>query len=104
MLCLNRSRGATRLRDLPIHLAEVPSWAEYLAPAGFRGGLVVPLFTPDGRYLGLLALNTDTVTHPTTAARDLISTLTPMIACAVDPMRSIAAAVGIIRDAAAATS
>jgi DNA-binding CsgD family transcriptional regulator len=102
MLGLNRSRGATRLCDLPVQLEEVPSWAEYLAPAGFRGGVAAGLFTPDGRYLGMLALNTDTMTQPTTAARDLISRLTPMIADAIDPMRSLSAAVRIIRNAGAA--
>jgi DNA-binding CsgD family transcriptional regulator len=100
MLGLNR-RGATRLCDLPIRLEEVPSWAEYLAPAGYRGGLAAGLFTPDGRYLGMLGLNTDTVAHPTAAARDLMSKLIPMIADAVDPIRSIAVAVGIVRDAEA---
>ena len=71
MLGLNRS-GATRLSDLRIDLQQVRSWAEYLAPAGFRGGLVAGLFTRDGRYLGMLGLNTDTAEHPTEAARDLI--------------------------------
>src|SRR4029453_13215139 len=49
MLGLDRS-GATRLSDLPVDLQEVPSWAEYLAPAGFRGGPAAALFTP-GRPL-----------------------------------------------------
>jgi hypothetical protein len=75
LLGLNRSSGTTRLRDLPVPLEEVPSWAEYLAPAGFRGGLAAALFTPDGRYLGMLGLNTDTPAHPTEAARDLIDLL-----------------------------
>jgi hypothetical protein len=68
MLGLDRS-GATRLSDLPIDLQQVPSWAQYLAPAGFRGGLAAGLCTPDGRYLGMLGLNTDSVAHPTVAAR-----------------------------------
>src|SRR5690349_4455383 len=63
MLGLDRA-GATRLSDLPIDLQQVPSWAEYLAPAGFRGGLTAGMFTPDGRYLGMLGLNTDSVAHP----------------------------------------
>jgi hypothetical protein len=101
MLGLNRLRGATRLSDMPVQLEEVPSWAEYLAPAGFRGGLAAGLFTRDGRYLGMLGLNTDAAAHPTKAARDLISHLVPVIADAVDPLRSISAAVTIVRDAVA---
>ena len=100
MLGLDRS-GATRLSDLRIDLQQVRSWAEYLAPAGFRGGLAVGLCTPDGRYLGMLGLNTDSVAHPTVAARDLMTMLAPMIAHAVDPMRSLAAAVKLVRHAEA---
>jgi hypothetical protein len=100
LLGLDRS-GATRLSDLPIDLLEVRSWAEYLAPAGFRGGLAAGLFTPDGRYLGMLGLNTDSVAHPTVAARNLMTRLAPMIAHAVDPMRSLTAAVTLVRNAEA---
>src|SRR4051794_24997636 len=100
MLGLDRS-GATRLSDLPIDLQQVRSWAEYLAPAGFRGGLAAGLCTPDGRYLGMLGLNTDSVAHPTVAARDLMTRLAPMIAHAVDPMRSLTAAVTLVRNAEA---
>jgi DNA-binding CsgD family transcriptional regulator len=102
LLGLNRSAGATRLGDLPIPLAEVPSWAEHLAPAGFRGGLAAGLFTRDGRYLGMLGLNTDTIAHPTEAARDLISALVPTIAHAIDPMRVVGMAARIVGDAQAA--
>jgi len=102
-LALDRSREAATLADLPVPLEEVRSWAEYLAPAGFRGGVVVPLRTPDGRYLGILGLNTDTTRHPTVAARDLLTLLSPLVAHALDPMRSIQAAARIVHDATAAT-
>jgi DNA-binding CsgD family transcriptional regulator len=59
------------------------------------------LFAPDGRYVGVLGLHTDTDIHPTEAARDLIGLLAPMIACAIDPLESIGAVVRIIRDAEA---
>jgi AraC-like DNA-binding protein/DNA-binding CsgD family transcriptional regulator len=72
-----------------------------LAPAGFRGGLAVGLFAPDGRHLGILGLNTDSGRHPTEAARDLIGALAPVIAHAVDPMRAITAAARIITNAQA---
>jgi DNA-binding CsgD family transcriptional regulator len=102
LLGLNRNSGATRLADLPVHLHDVRSWAEYLAPAGFRGGLAAGLFTPDGRYLGMLGLNTDTAEHPTEAACDLIGALAPTIAQAIDPMRAIGAAARVIHNAQAA--
>jgi DNA-binding CsgD family transcriptional regulator len=101
LLGLDRSRQPMRLRDLPVAPAEVRGWAEYLAPAGYREGLAVGLHTPDGRYIGILGLNTDTVAHPTVAARDLIGMLAPVIAHAVDPLRSIAAAARLIHDARA---
>lgn len=102
-LALDRSREAARLADLPVPLDEVRSWAEYLAPAGIRGGVAAALRTPDGRYLGMLGLNTDTTRHPTVAARDLLTLLSPLIAHALDPMRSIQAAARIVHDATAAT-
>jgi DNA-binding CsgD family transcriptional regulator len=102
LLGLNRNGRATRLADLSVQLDQVRSWAEYLAPAGFRGGLAAGLFTRDGRYLGMLGLNTDTAEHPTEAARDLIGALAPTIARAIDPMRAIGAAARIIRNAQAA--
>jgi DNA-binding CsgD family transcriptional regulator len=51
----------------------------------------------------MLGLNTDTTAHPTEAARDLIGALAATIAQAIDPMRTIAAAARIVRDAQAAT-
>jgi DNA-binding CsgD family transcriptional regulator len=89
LLGFNRAHSALRVRDLPIPREQVPGWAEFLRPAGFREGLGVGLFTSDGRHLGVLGMNTDTDRHPTEAARDLIGMLAPMIANAVDPLRSI---------------
>lgn len=95
-LGLHRTPGAVRIADLPTPLRNLPSWADYLAPAGFRNGLIAGLFSRDGRYLGVLGLHTDSATHPTSAARDLISQLTPTIAHAVDPMRVLTSAVGVV--------
>ncbi|MHA6793478.1 response regulator transcription factor [Pseudonocardia bannensis] len=101
LLGLDRARPPMRLRDFPVPPAEVRGWAEYLRPAGFREGLGVGLFAPDGRYLGQLTLNTESAANPTDAARDLIGTLAPMIAHAVDPLRTITAAAGLVRGATA---
>jgi DNA-binding CsgD family transcriptional regulator len=98
---LNRSGPPIRLRDLPIPPTEVPIWAEWLWPAGFREGVAVALYTPEGRHVGLLSLITDTPAHPTDAARDLIGRLAPLVATAVDPTSSITAAARVVRDAEA---
>jgi DNA-binding CsgD family transcriptional regulator len=89
------------VRDLPVPAERVRGWVEYLRPAGFREGLAVGLFTPEGRHLGILGLNTDTDRHPTEAARDLIGTMAPTIAKAVDPTRSLAEMARIIGPARA---
>lgn len=101
LLGLDRERPPIRIRDLPVPPVQVRGWAEYLQPAGFREGLAVGLFTVDGRHLGVLGLNTDTEAHPTEAARHLIGRPVPMIAYAVDPLRSIVAAARLVRDASA---
>ena len=101
LLELDHRRRAMRLADLPVPREKIQGWAEYLAPAGFREGLAVGLFTTDERFLGVLGLNTDTDRHPTEAARDLISMLAPTIANSVDPLRSIATTAAIVRDAEA---
>jgi DNA-binding CsgD family transcriptional regulator len=101
-LGIQRLRGAYRHGDVPISMAGVRSWTQFLVPAGVRGGLSAALYTLDGRYLGLLGLTTDTMAHPTHAARDLVTALVPTIASAVDPMRLISTAAMIVRDAQAA--
>jgi DNA-binding NarL/FixJ family response regulator len=101
LLGLTRHHAAMRLRDLPVPAESVRGWVEYLRPAGFREGLAVGLFTPEGRHLGILGLNTDTDRHPTEAARDLIGSMAPTIAMAVDPTRSIAEMARIINPARA---
>jgi DNA-binding CsgD family transcriptional regulator len=89
LLGLDRERRPMRMKDLPVPREQVRSWVEYLEPAGFKEGLGVGLFTSDGRYLGVLSLSTNDPDHPTVAARDLIGVLAPVIANALDPLRSI---------------
>jgi DNA-binding CsgD family transcriptional regulator len=96
-----RTRHAMRLQDFPVPVERIRSWVEYLGPAGYRGGLGVGLFTMDGRYLGVLGLNTDHPDHPTEAARDLIGMLAPVIANAVDPLRTMTEAARLVCDATA---
>ena len=63
--------------------------------------MIVGLFSPDGRYFGVVGLNTDADAHPTRDTSDRIDRLAPMIAHALDPMRSLSAAANVIRDARA---
>jgi DNA-binding CsgD family transcriptional regulator len=101
LLGLDRDHRPMRLKDLPVPREQVRSWVEYLEPAGFKEGLLVGLFTSDGRYLGVLRLNTDDPDQPTAAARDLIGVLAPVIANAVDPLRSIMMAARLVHGAMA---
>jgi DNA-binding CsgD family transcriptional regulator len=98
---LSRSRRPIRGRDLPFPPSEVPGWAEYLEPAGFRDGVSAGLFTPEGHYLGLLALHTRAADQVSDAARDLLGVLATPIASAVDPLRALATITGIVHKAAA---
>lgn len=63
-------------------------WADYLVPSGFREGGAIGLFA-DHRYLGMVAVHTDTAAHPTDGALDLLQLIAPTIARAVDPLRGI---------------
>jgi hypothetical protein len=99
---LNRRRPPMLATELPLPPAELRSWADHLLPAGFRGGLAAGLFTPDGRHLGFLSVLTGTAGRPTGAERDLIGLLAPLIAHAVDRMRTVTAAASIVRDATGA--
>src|SRR3954454_6318864 len=98
---LDRPRAPMRLQDMPLPWGEVRGWADYMWPAGFREGLAAGLFAADGRQIGLLTLNTESARHPTSAARDLVGLLSPLIGAAVDPMRSLAVVAGLVGDATA---
>jgi DNA-binding CsgD family transcriptional regulator len=98
---LQRSRVPRRLVDLGVPPAEIPLWEEYLLPAGFREGFGVGLFTPDGRYLGLLGVVTERATPMTGEAVNLLGLLAPKIATAVDPLRLLSTIAGWVHDAIA---
>jgi DNA-binding CsgD family transcriptional regulator len=80
-----------QLKDLPVPPQEVPAWAEYLYPAGFAEGLGVPLSTRDGRYLGQFGANTADVAPLPDATIAVLARLAPLIAHALDPLRSLTA-------------
>jgi DNA-binding CsgD family transcriptional regulator len=101
LLGMDRPHRPMRMQDMPVLWPELRGWAEYIWPAGFREGLGAALFAPDGRQVGLLTVNTDDPAHPSASARDLVATLTPVIAAAIDPMRSISTVAGMVGDATA---
>jgi DNA-binding CsgD family transcriptional regulator len=100
---LRRSRRPVRFRDSPVPPSEFPTWAEYLEPAGFRDGVGVGLFTPEGHYLGLLAVHIEAADQVSEAARDALGVLASSIASAVDPLRSLATLAGLVHTASAGT-
>ncbi|MBX6355497.1 MAG: helix-turn-helix transcriptional regulator [Micromonosporaceae bacterium] len=104
LLGLGRARRPMRLKDLPVPRDQVRIWVEFLEPAGFKEALTVGLFTSDGRYLGMLCLGTDDPDQPTVAARDMLAELAPVIANAVDPLRSVVVAAQMVHGAVAAVA
>ena len=98
---VNRPTPPLLLPDLPMPAAETLAWPEYLWPAGFGGSVGVGLFTPDGRHVGHLTVLTESAVRPTLAERDLLGAVTGLMGHAVDRMRTIRAAAGLVRDAAA---
>jgi DNA-binding CsgD family transcriptional regulator len=101
LLGLQHKRPPMRACDLPVPPQAVQAWAEYLVPAGFREGLGLGLFTPDGRYLGVLAVHTESPVPPTDAVRDLVGMLARLLAHAVDPMREADAVARLVQGAIA---
>src|SRR3954469_11499404 len=47
-LGLNRRRPPMLASEIPVPLHELRAWADYLLPAGFRGGMCAGLFVPGG--------------------------------------------------------
>jgi DNA-binding CsgD family transcriptional regulator len=101
LIGLNRPTPPLRHTDLPMPAAETLCWPEYLWPAGFGGSIGVGLFTSDGRHVGHLTVLTESAARPTHADRDLLAALTRLMAHAVDRMRTIRTAAGIVHDAVA---
>ena len=96
-----RTRRPVQHVDSPMPQAEIPVWADYLLPAGFRGALGVALFTPERRYLGLLGVTTERATPTDPAACNLAELLAEQVAVAVDPWRALATVAGMVHAAAA---
>jgi DNA-binding CsgD family transcriptional regulator len=96
-------RGPAWLRDLPYPVAESPGWGEYLWPAGFRDGVGVHLYRPDGGYLGILALHADAAGRLTDTDAELLGVLAPIVGGGVDPLRRLSVVAAVVGDATAGT-
>ncbi|GAA1521172.1 helix-turn-helix transcriptional regulator [Kribbella lupini] len=98
---LNRDRPPVSTADLPVGVDELATWTECLAPAGFREALGVPLFEPCGRHVGILGLLYSSREPPAPATRDRLGQLSPLIARALSPMRSLLFTARIVQGAVA---
>jgi hypothetical protein len=100
-LGLHRRRPPMLASEIPVPLAELRAWGDYLLPAGFRGGLAAGLFTPGGRHVGFLSLLSENPSRPGPADRAAIAAVTGVIAHGLDRAREIAATAQIIEAAGA---
>ncbi|WP_051167476.1 helix-turn-helix transcriptional regulator [Actinoplanes sp. N902-109] len=91
----------TRSRDLGRPLADVPAWAQYMQPAGFRDAVACVLLSPDGRFLGVVCAQVGDRKTLDDAACGRLSTLLPLVAAAVDPMNTVRALARLVADAVA---
>jgi len=93
----NRNRSPVSVRELPMPVEELPTWAECLTPAGFRNGLGVPLFDPGGQHVGILSLLSCSEEPLSSVTRSRLEQAAPVIARALSPMRSLLTTARIVQ-------
>jgi DNA-binding CsgD family transcriptional regulator len=98
---MNQNRPPISVRELPVAVEELPTWADCLIPTGFRDGLGVPLSEPHGPYLGMLSVLFSSGTTPSAGLRDSLGQLAPLIARGISPTRSLLASARIVQGAMA---
>ena len=98
---VHRNRTPVSLAELPVPSEELPTWAECLTPAGFREALGVALFEPDGAHMGILGLLFSSGERPSAAMRDRLARVSPPIARALSPLRSLLATARLVQGATA---
>jgi DNA-binding CsgD family transcriptional regulator len=96
---LARARHPASVTDLATAVADLPTWAESLLPAGFCDGIAVPLVEPGGICLGTLTLLFLGGQPLSPAARGHLARLAPVIARGVSPMRSLLATARLVPEA-----
>ncbi len=95
----NRDGPSVTVRELPVSIDQLPTWADCLIPAGLQEGLGVPLREPGGPNLGVLSLLFASREPPSTVLRGHLGDLAPLIARSVSPMRSLLATARLVRGA-----
>ncbi|HWG99206.1 MAG TPA: helix-turn-helix transcriptional regulator [Pilimelia sp.] len=100
-LSLQGAGPPMRLKDVPVPPECLPAWVQYFHPAGFREGMGVGLVTADRRYLGMLQMNHTDPRPASDSVRELLHRLVPVIAAAVDPLRTVTALAATVADAVA---
>jgi DNA-binding CsgD family transcriptional regulator len=93
---LNGVRPPMSPSDLPYPAEELETWRECLLPAGYHEGLGVGLFA-GGRHVGHVGLLRAGRESPSPAARRLLSRLAPVLASAIDPMRTLLVSARVVR-------
>jgi DNA-binding CsgD family transcriptional regulator len=99
----NRPRPPLGSSDPPHPTEELASWPARLIPAGYHEALAMPLFAPEGRHIGFLALLSGSTQPPSRAIRRRLGRLAPVLAHGVDPWRSLLTAARLVRGAMAGT-
>lgn len=77
-----------RWQDMPFDYRRLHSARAYLMPSGFDEGVTTCLYTADGRYTGCLHVSTDTRSHPSDAAMDVLTVLQTALAGIPDALRA----------------
>jgi hypothetical protein len=89
-LGLNSRRPPMLTAEIPVPLPELAAWGDHLLPAGFRAGLAAGLFTTTGRHVGFLSILSQDASRPSTRERQVIASVTEVIADSLDRTREIA--------------
>jgi DNA-binding CsgD family transcriptional regulator len=85
--------------DLPYSMQELETWSECLLPTGYHEALATALFSTDHRHVGFLALLYESRQRPPPETRRVLQQLTPLLAEAIDPMRSLLPVAGLVQRA-----
>lgn len=85
------ARGPMRMRDVSFDYRSSFSYVNYWGPAGYGDGMATPLFAPDGRYVGIANISTDTEDVLTDDVRDFMALLAGAFGAMVDPLADVAA-------------
>ena len=93
---LHQSGPPLSVRELPVAVRDLPTWAECLIPAGYQEGLGVALHEPGGPHVGFLGVLYASDEPPPAVSRDRLGRLAPVIARGLSPVRSLLASARLV--------